>query len=80
VIYWHNKIKSVRMCDFLKVVEFLDGEDLLSHTFYTHHEIYNRYQELRAFQSEKATMIDICNEYKINKSTFYNIKRRFKDN
>jgi hypothetical protein len=79
MVYWHNKIKDeVRLCDFMKVIYFLNENDLLSDTFYKHHQIYQFYKELKVYQSEKAAMIDTCNKFEIGKATFYNIKKRFK--
>lgn len=80
MLYWHNKVKDeIKLCDFLKVVQFLDDEDLLSNTFYKHHEIYNRYKELRAYQTEKEALLNTCEEFNIGKVTFYHIKKRFKN-
>ena len=80
MVYWYNKIKddNVRMCDFMKAVEFLNKEGLLSPTFFGHHDIYSYYKDIAAYKSEKEAMIETCTKFNIGKVTFYNIKKKFK--
>ena len=79
MVYWHNKIKDeVSLHDFMKVVDFLAEEGIISTNFFGHHDIYSFYKDLAAYKSEKEAMIDTCQKFNIGRVTFYNIKKKFK--
>ena len=82
MIYYHNKLKkgeNVSLKQFIKVVEFLESEGVVSKTFYEHHKIYEYYKNQLTFCDEYDARISTLTEFNIGKVTFYNIKRKFKN-
>ena len=83
MIYYHNKLKkeeNISLKDFIKVVEFLDMEGVISKTFYEHHLIYEYYKNQLTFNDSYKAKQNTLTKYSIGKVTFYNIKKKFKDN
>ena len=83
MIYYHNKLKkeeNISLKDFIKVVEFLDTEGVISKTFYEHHLIYEYYKEQLTFNDSYQAKQNTLTKFNIGKVTFYNIKKKFKDN
>ena len=82
MIYYHNKLKKeekISLKDFIKVVEFLDTEGVISKTFYEHHLIYQFYKDQLAFCEEYQAKQNTLEEFNIGKVTFHTIKKKFKD-
>jgi len=81
MIYWHNKLQKEENIDlksFIKVVEFLESEGVISKTFYEHHLIYEFYKDQLTFNDEYTSKQNTLTKFNIGKVTFYNIKKKFK--
>ena len=81
MIYWNNlaKKENIDVNQFMKIVDFLNMNGLISPTFFGHHDIYSFYQDLRVYKTEKEARIETCLKFNIGKVTFYNIKKKFKN-
>jgi len=81
MIYWHQKLKkheNISLSDFIKVIEFLDNENLISSKFYEHHLIYSFYKEQLTFCNDYTAKQNTLDKFGIGRVTFFNIKKRFR--
>jgi hypothetical protein len=81
MIYYHNKLKekeNISLKDFIKVVEFLDNEGVISNRFFNHHTYYEFYKEQLTFCDEYQAKQNTMTKFNIGKGTFHTIKKKFK--
>lgn len=83
MIYWHNKLQkeeNISLKSFIKVVEFLESEGVISKKFYEHHIIYEFYKNQLTFCDDYTAKQNTLTKFNIGKVTFYTIKKKFNKN